>query len=95
MKPAKKEQPDAIERPDVELTAEVKSRVLRFDKVPETEVSFPGYSDDESVSGTERENLPEEVEAGVTYRDARVRLRSAAQLPVPDPGSLRRRSGKE
>ena len=49
MKPAKKEQPDAIERPDVELTAEVKSRVLRFDKVPETEVSFPGYSDEEYV----------------------------------------------
>ena len=95
MKPAKKERPDAIERPDVELTADVKARVLRFDKVPETKVSFPGYSDNESVSGTERENLPEEVEAGATYRDARVRLRSAAQLPVPEPGAMRRRSGKE
>ena len=95
MKPEKKERPDAIERPDVEFTADVKARELRFDKVPETEVSFPGYSDDESVSGTERENLPEEVETGVTYRDTRVRLRSAAQLPVPEPGALRRRSGKE
>lgn len=95
MKPAKKNRPDAIERPDVELTADVKARKLRFDKVPETEVSFPGYSDDESVSGTERENLPEEVEAGVTYRNARIRLRSAAQLPVPDPGAMRRRPGKE
>lgn len=95
MKPAKKERPEAINRPDVELTADVEARELRFDKVPETEIRFPGYSDDESVSGTERENLPEEVEAGVTYRDARVRLRSAAQLPVPEPGALRRRSGKE
>ncbi|HEX2742754.1 MAG TPA: hypothetical protein VHM69_20100 [Rubrobacter sp.] len=95
MKPAKKVRPDAIERPDVELTADVKARELRFDKVPETEIRFPGYSDDETISGTVRENLPEEVEAGVTYRDARVRLRSAAQLPIPESGALRRKSGKE
>jgi hypothetical protein len=63
--------------PDVELTAEVKSRWLRFEKVPETEVRFPGYPEDESVSGTERENLPGEVQIDVTYRDSRIRLRSA------------------
>jgi hypothetical protein len=69
-----------LKRPDVELTAEVKTRELRFDKVPETEIRFPGYPKDEAVSGTERENLPWEVEDGVTYRDCLIRLRSAAGL---------------
>jgi hypothetical protein len=73
-------QPNALKRPDVELTADVKSRVLRFEKVPETEIWFPGYPEDETVSGTERENLPGEVEEGVTYRDSCIRLRSAARL---------------
>jgi len=82
-----KEHPDALRGPDVELTAEVKSRWLRFEKVPETEIRFPGYSEDESVSGTERENLPGEVRKGVTYRNSRIRLRSAGQLgsePIHD-----------
>jgi hypothetical protein len=69
-----------LRRPDVELTAEVKSRWLRFERVPETEVRFPGYTEGESVSGTERENLPEEVQKDVTYRDSQIRLRSAGLL---------------
>jgi hypothetical protein len=72
--------PDASKRPDVELTAEVKSRWLRFEKVPETEIQFPGYPEDQTVSGTERENLPGEVEEDVTYRDCHIRLRSAGLL---------------
>jgi hypothetical protein len=75
-----KEHPETLKRPDVELTAEVKSRWLRFEKVPETEIRFPGYPEDQSVSGTERENLPREVEEDVTYRDSRIRLRSAGLL---------------
>ena len=75
-----KEHSETLKRPDVELTAEVKSRWLRFEKVPETEITFPGYPEDQSVSGTERENLPREVEEDVTYRDSRIRLRSAGSL---------------
>ena len=75
-----KEHPETLKRPDVELTAEVKSRWLRFEKVPETEIRFPGYPEDQAVSGTERENLPREVEEDVTYRDSRIRLRSAGRL---------------
>lgn len=82
---------DGITKPDVELTAEVKSRELRFEEVPETEVRFPGYPEGRTISGTERENLPEEVEEGVTYRNSRVRYRGAAQLPIGEPG---RGSGK-
>ena len=75
-----KEHSETLKRPDVELTAEVKSRWLRFEKVPETEITFPGYPEDQSVSGTERENLPREEEEDVTYRDSRIRLRSAGSL---------------
>jgi len=75
-----KEHPETLKRQDVELTAEVKSRWLRFEKVPETGIRFPGYPEDQSVSGTERENLPREVEEDVTYRDSRIRLRSAGRL---------------
>ena len=75
-----RQHPDAPKRPDVELTAEVKSRWLRFEKVPETEIRFPGYPEGRAASGTERKNLPEEVEEAVTYRDSHIRLRSAGLL---------------
>jgi hypothetical protein len=76
--------PDRPENPDIELTADVKARELRFEEVPETEVRFPGYPERESASGTDRENLPDEVEPGVTYRDPRVRLRIASKLAAAD-----------
>jgi hypothetical protein len=76
---------DRPEDPDIELTADVKARELRFEEGPETEVRFPGHPERESVSGTERGNLPEEVEPGVTYRNPRVRLRIASALADVDP----------
>jgi hypothetical protein len=66
------ERPDKPVNPDIELTANVKARELRFEEVPETDVHPPAK--------TERENLPEEVEPGVTYRNPRVRLRIASAL---------------
>ena len=72
---------DRIERPDIELEATVKSRKLRFGGPPSAEVSFHGSPGYEAVSGSERRNLPDEVEPGVTYRDSWVRLRIAARLP--------------
>jgi hypothetical protein len=78
---------DRIERPDVEVEAWVRAKRLRFERLPETEVSFEGDPDREEVSGSERENLPDEVEPGVTYRDVRVRWRAAAKLRKPQrPG---------
>jgi hypothetical protein len=71
--------------PDVEISAGVKTRRLRFERVPETEVKFRGSPERESVSGTERENLPESVERDVTYRDARVRLRIASEVARREP----------
>jgi hypothetical protein len=76
----------APENPDIEFTADVKARELRFDEVPDTEVHPP--------SQTERENLPEEVQPDVTYRNASVRLRIANEISIESPavGKAERRS---
>lgn len=71
---------DSPENPEVEIWATVECRELRFTRVPETRTSFWGYPEQESVSGTERENLPDEVESGVIYRNSGVRLRIASGL---------------
>lgn len=80
-----RKRPDKPENPDVEISAVVKARELRFEEVPDNEVRFPGHPERESVSGTERENLPDAVEPGVTYRDPKVRLRIASALVEEDP----------
>ncbi len=83
--------PDRIDLPDVEIGAGVKARRLRFRSKPRTEVDLhgevrtpEGREEAETASGSERENLPDEVEPGVTYRDVKVRWRAAARLR--DPG---------
>lgn len=76
---------EALGNPDIDFTAEMKARELRFDEVPETKVRFWGHPAYDSVSGTERKNLPEEVQRGVTYRDVSVRLRIASELIDTEP----------
>ena len=80
-----KGRPDRPKNPDIEFTADVKAKELRFEEVPETEVRFSGSPGRESASGTDRENLPDEVEPGVTYRNPKVRLRIATALARDDP----------
>ncbi len=80
MTPEKKKRLDSLKNPDVEISATVSSRELRFEEVPETETRFFGHPERTSVSGTERENLPDEVQSGVTYRDSSIRLRIASEL---------------
>ena len=63
---------------EIEAGATVKAKKLRFERVPETEVRFPGSDEERSGSHTERENLPDEVEPGVTYRDVKVRWEAGA-----------------
>jgi hypothetical protein len=71
---------DRIDRPDIELGATVRASRLRFDAKPEVEVGFTGATERDSVSGSERHNLPDEVEPGTTYQDVRVRWRAAARI---------------
>jgi hypothetical protein len=80
------EDPFDDEIPDVDVSTSVRARELRFGIVPETKVSFEGEPAVRSSSRTERENLPDEVEPGVTYRDIGVRWRARARIVHPtDP----------
>jgi hypothetical protein len=71
---------------DVEVFTAVRADELRFGTVPETKVSFEGEPAERSSSKAERENLPDEVEAGVTYRNIEVRWRARSRIVHPsDP----------
>lgn len=87
---ARKGNPDCVEDADVEIGASVKAKRLRFREKPKTQVELHGELHEpegdgglETASGSERQNLPDEVEPGVTYRDVRVRWRAAARLKDP------------
>ena len=66
--------------PDVEIAAGMRAKELRFEVKPEVEVRAYSDSPADAESGSERENLPDELEPGVTYRDFAVRWRVAARL---------------
>jgi len=70
--------------PDVEIGASARARRLRFLRAPRSEVRFPSGPDVESDSSSERENLPDQVEPGVTYHDAEVRWRAESRIVDPD-----------
>ena len=73
-----------IERePDVEIFASVKAEELQFECKPEVTVRAYANADAEAESVSERENLPDALEPGVTYRDFAVRWRLAARLADP------------
>jgi hypothetical protein len=71
--------------PDVEIAAAVRAKQVRFECKPDVEVSAYADSPAAAESGSERENLPDELEEGVTYRDFAVRWRVAARLQDPEP----------
>jgi hypothetical protein len=70
-------------RPDVDVSTRVRAKSLRFGRVPKTKVWFEGEPDQESSSSVERENLPEQVEPDVTYRDVEVRWTAGARIVHP------------
>jgi hypothetical protein len=81
--------------PDIEIGASLKARKLRFRSKPESKVDFHGGSrvrTDERIedvelqteSGSERRNLPDEVEPGVTYRDVEVGWAARARARMPE-----------
>ena len=87
---ARKGDPDRVEDADVEIGASVEAKQLRFREKPKTHVELHGEMHEpegqgelETASGSERQNLPDEVEPGVAYRDVRVHWRAAARLKEP------------
>lgn len=74
------------ERADVDVSTSVRATELRFGAAPETSLRFEGEPAERHSSETERENLPEKVEPGETYRDVGVRWRVRARIVHPsDP----------
>ena len=69
--------------PDVEISARVRAKEVRFESKPEVEVGAYANAPASAELISERENLPDEVEPGVTYRDVAVRWRLAARLEDP------------
>jgi hypothetical protein len=60
---------------DLSITARVTASELRFEKVPNAKVEFSGKPPRQTVWETERENLPDQVQPGVTYRNIGITLR--------------------
>ena len=82
----KKEGTGKPENPDIALDADVRMRELHFEEAPDPKVRFRGNTGRNSVWRSTRENLPDEVQEGVVYRDARVHLRIASEIANSDPG---------
>jgi hypothetical protein len=71
-----------VTEPDVDIAVGFEADELRFECKPKVEVvpyaNAPAYVEYES----ERDNLPDEVEDGVTYRDVSVRWRVGVGLRI-------------
>lgn len=70
--------------PDVELKVSLRADEVRFECTPHVEVEAYADSPATVESHSERENLPDELEPGTTYRDVAVNWRVAARLNEPD-----------
>ena len=65
------------------MSARVRAKEVRFESKPEVELGAHANAPASAELTSERENLPDEVETGVTYRDVAVRWRLAARLEDP------------
>jgi hypothetical protein len=70
--------------PDVEMAASVRADEVRFECKPEVRVGAYANAPATAEAVSERENLPDEIEPGITYRDISVRWRLAARLDDQD-----------
>lgn len=59
---------------DLSITAHVTAESLRFEKVPNPRVEFTGQPRRETAWESERENLPQQVRPGETYRNLGITL---------------------
>lgn len=69
-----------IQNADVSITANVTARELRFEIVPNPTVEFPGNPQRITLWEADRQNLPPQVQPGVTYRNIGIQLRIASRF---------------
>lgn len=60
---------------DLAITATVEAKELKFEVVPNSKVEFPGKPERKTEWSSERKNLPESVQPGVTYRNIGITLK--------------------
>ena len=85
-------------RPDLEWFTSVKAREVTFGKLSkQRKVTYYGEPDHETEAGVERENIPEEPEVGVTYRDVKVDWKVLQRIvhPIEDDDEAAGDGGKE
>jgi hypothetical protein len=69
--------------PDLDFVTSVKAKELKFGRVPEKKVRYYGEPAHETEVEVERDNIPEQPEEGVTYRDVGVRWSVAQRIIHP------------
>lgn len=73
-------------RPDLDFFTSVKAKEVTFGEVPgkgRRRLTYYGEPDHETDARVERENIPEEPEAGVAYRDVKVDWSVAQRIVHP------------
>jgi hypothetical protein len=71
-------------RPDLDFFTSVKAKEVRFERVPEKRsVTYYGNPAHDTDATVERENIPEDPEEGVTYRDVKVDWSVAQRIVHP------------
>ena len=85
--PTEQTSPDAREQfnsdtsgDDILILANITAKELRFDAVPNTKVDFPGTQKRTNIWITQRQNLPDQVQPGVTYHDVGLQLRISTRF---------------
>lgn len=73
---------DAGRAPDILISASATAREVRFESQPQIRIDLNGCAALDSIVTTRRENLPDPVQPGVTYRDVRVGVEIRAWLNV-------------
>ncbi len=69
-----KSDPD-VQAADIAIIADIKAETLLFEAVPNPKVEFPGNQKLKTVWEAFRDNLPNPVQPGVTYRNIGIRLK--------------------
>jgi hypothetical protein len=69
--------------PDLEIAAALRADEVRFECKPQVRVAVYSDAPTSAEIVSERENLPDTLEPGVTYRDFSVRWRATAYLADP------------
>ena len=72
--------PSSSDTADVSITSSVTAQELRFKVVPNSKIEFPGSPQTNTGWQTERVNLPQPVQAGVTYRNIGINLEITSVL---------------